>query len=582
MATTRIKDKISAIVSSQLPEFIQSDYSTFVSFIEAYYKFLEQDQGALELVQNARSYADLDTTTDSFVDYFLNTYAKNIPIGVLGDKKLLIKRIKDLYESKGSELSFKLLFNLLFQQNVEVNYPYQNVLRASAGRWQQRVSVRVRTVSGNRNDILNRSLFYTNSGVDYNTPINETRILTENLTELFLDQNLASPTYTIGDTVYVRDANGNDVFVGTLDPTTTTYEIIRAGLGFKVGQIYTINAVGGVSTLIRVSNVSTTGEITDIKFVSYGYGFPDTIFSVDIDPNKNISETADILSDITQGFSETVTLYKYDPNEGARYFLEQYTDTNSYTYHSANASTTTTATAASSTSTKPPSYATIRFNVGALSRYPGSYVTNDSFISEADIRLEDDLLYQPFAYQTITQVDITEFFDIITQLIHPAGQRLFNNRLIRNSIDISGNVSVVSRSNIFNEALSVFDVLDQQSYNLAKVHAETANIVELAALTVSKPLSDNNISTSDVSNISIQPTFSDNVAPTEATVLDISIELSHASNVIEQATLTINKQINNTDSIVTITESANGTIQSYFAETDYVSELYVGSTFTLI
>ena len=71
MPTTRIKDKISELVNSQLPEFIRTDYSTFVAFLEYYYKFLEQDQGALELVQNARQYSDIDQTADSFVNYFI-------------------------------------------------------------------------------------------------------------------------------------------------------------------------------------------------------------------------------------------------------------------------------------------------------------------------------------------------------------------------------------------------------------------------------------------------------------------------------------------------------------------------------
>ena len=43
MASTRLTEKISAIVSSQFPEFIQKDHQTFVEFVELYYKFLEQD-----------------------------------------------------------------------------------------------------------------------------------------------------------------------------------------------------------------------------------------------------------------------------------------------------------------------------------------------------------------------------------------------------------------------------------------------------------------------------------------------------------------------------------------------------------
>ena len=78
MTTTRIKDKISQLVRSQFPEFIQSDYNTFITFIEAYYRFLEQDQGANELIQNSRSYSDIDLTTEAFVKYFLNADFKAI------------------------------------------------------------------------------------------------------------------------------------------------------------------------------------------------------------------------------------------------------------------------------------------------------------------------------------------------------------------------------------------------------------------------------------------------------------------------------------------------------------------------
>ena len=94
MPTTRIKDKISELVNSQLPEFIRTDYSTFVAFLEYYYKFLEQDQGALELVQNARQYSDIDQTADSFVNYFITNYAKDLPYSLQINKPLLIKKIK--------------------------------------------------------------------------------------------------------------------------------------------------------------------------------------------------------------------------------------------------------------------------------------------------------------------------------------------------------------------------------------------------------------------------------------------------------------------------------------------------------
>ena len=73
MATTRINEKVSELVNSQLPEFIRSDYTTFVAFLEYYYKFLEQDQSPQEVIQNVRSYGDSETTIESLIDVFFNS-----------------------------------------------------------------------------------------------------------------------------------------------------------------------------------------------------------------------------------------------------------------------------------------------------------------------------------------------------------------------------------------------------------------------------------------------------------------------------------------------------------------------------
>lgn len=575
MTTTRIQEKISRLVSSQFPEFVQTDYSKFVSFVEAYYRFLEQDQGALEVVQNARSYNDIDKTTESFIQYFINTYASELPVSTSADKRLLVKNIKDFYESKGSEISFKYLFNLLFQTNVDVEYPYQYVLRASAGKWQQRNSLRILTIEGNRDEILNRTLLYTSRGQDFSTPIIEVKNLTDILTEVFLDSNFLASEYQLGDFVEVREGN-NLIFRGVIDPTPTTSFISRAGSGFKRGQIYNINFAGGSGTLVKVSNVTPSGGVEEIKFISFGGGYPDFIFTVDLDPNKTVSEIADIISDRTQGFKSFGSILSYSNTSPSRYFLENYVD-EFYVFSSEVSFSDNVFNAASTTTSKPDNYATIQFNPGALGTYPGSFVSNEGLISEFDVRLENDLLYQPFAYQTNTDVDISLFFDIVTKLIHPAGQRLFNNRILSVTADLQSNVSVIARANIFVEALSSFDTPDLYSANISKPFIETIPINESNSYVLSKPIEDSTISISDTFKL-FQSVFQDNISPIEASILNISKIQSDIANTIEQAELTINKQI---ESNVAFSETGLGTIQSYFAEA-YVGEDYVGSSFTLI
>ena len=250
MPTTRIKEKISKLVSGHVPEFVKSDYTTFVSFIEAYYRFLEQDQGALEVVQNAKEYGDIDRTLDSFVNYFIANYAQDISYNVLLNKRLLVKRIKDLYEAKGSELSFKLLFKLLYDTVVDTSHPYDNVLIASDGTWDQRVSLRIEITSGSITNIVDRFLTITKNNIVYNDAIVRVKLLDADLYEVFLKSSSATP-YEIGDSVSVI-SNNNAIFTGIVRPTTVSTRITAPGTGFKAGQIFNVPLAGGTNTLIRI------------------------------------------------------------------------------------------------------------------------------------------------------------------------------------------------------------------------------------------------------------------------------------------------------------------------------------------
>jgi hypothetical protein len=79
--------------------------------------------------------SDVDISIDEFEQQFYNAYATYLPKDVDVDKAVLIKNVLPLYLSKGSEKSFKLLFRLLFSEELEVIYPKNNVLKASDGKW---------------------------------------------------------------------------------------------------------------------------------------------------------------------------------------------------------------------------------------------------------------------------------------------------------------------------------------------------------------------------------------------------------------------------------------------------------------
>ena len=82
MSHVQEQDKLltSLLVERQVPEFVREEHPLFINFLEAYYEFLENEQGTqnndltteskrLRLVQ------DIDSSLQSFEDNFLNTFA---------------------------------------------------------------------------------------------------------------------------------------------------------------------------------------------------------------------------------------------------------------------------------------------------------------------------------------------------------------------------------------------------------------------------------------------------------------------------------------------------------------------------
>ena len=63
--------KTSLLVEGQVPEFVREEYPLFVTFLEAYYEFLENKQGTnkndlLTQAKNLKTVFDVDQSIDDF------------------------------------------------------------------------------------------------------------------------------------------------------------------------------------------------------------------------------------------------------------------------------------------------------------------------------------------------------------------------------------------------------------------------------------------------------------------------------------------------------------------------------------
>jgi len=137
----------SLLVPSQLPEFIRDEpnYSNFVVFLQAYYEWMELNGNVIEQTKNLLKYKDIDQTTNEFIKYFYNDFLSYFPTDTLTNQAELIKLAKKLYQSKGTPASYKLLFRILFNTDVDFLNTNDVTFKASSGSWYITKSIKIST-----------------------------------------------------------------------------------------------------------------------------------------------------------------------------------------------------------------------------------------------------------------------------------------------------------------------------------------------------------------------------------------------------------------------------------------------------
>ena len=462
------RPSVSSLVAQQVPEHIRNNNEGFVTFLEAYYKYLEQNH-QLEF----NSIRDLDTTLDSFIEWFRKELAIGLPLNTEVDERFLLQNIKQHYLAKGSELSYKFLFKVLYNKDIELAYPSTQMLRASDGKWSQDISVFVRIEQGDPDDIIGRL-------VDVITPTKILRVLvdrrqyveieveraikvSDDVYEFIIDRNYFGDI-KVGDRLRYRDDPKGIFFTGDILATTSELVIQEGGTGFKVGQLYNIRNFDGYGSIIKVTKVNSEGKIEAAEFIKYGIGYS-TDFITTIIPQSGQEEegyagttTIRVLNDLSitdrmDGFSETGTVNKYDYNAadtangetGGNYVDGTYVG---FVYNEFGIST-----ADSQISEFDP--AIIDVKLGSLARYPGYYTNNDGFLNDA-IFIQDSRYYQAFSYVVKIDETLEEYRTAVKTLIHPAGLALFGEYDVRNEFDISLELESLIKILSINENDEVF------------------------------------------------------------------------------------------------------------------------------
>ena len=215
-------------------------------------------------------YRNLETSIDQYVDYLRDELYPSIPVTYFGDKRLVAQHFKEFFESKSNEQSYRFLFKLLYNENVEFYYPGTDILRISDGNFEKTQIIRTIAVSADTRDIflfLNKTIRGETSGVLANVvDIKKFFIGAIEIAEMTL--KLVSGTFTAGeDIVDIEDEDLSTTIFGIVSAVT----VVDGGSGYEEGDIITITG-DGADAQAAVSSIKES-PISALTVNTVGHGY---------------------------------------------------------------------------------------------------------------------------------------------------------------------------------------------------------------------------------------------------------------------------------------------------------------------
>ena len=262
---------ISDVVEGQLPAFVRTEGPTLAKFIKAYYQWMEVSNNTIEVAKNLSEYQDIDDTYAKYFEYFEREILASIPSSVLVDKTLLAKHIKDLNKARGSEISYQLLFRILYDEEINFYYPGDDMLRVSDGRWTVEKSIRVGAPGmGDISDVTGLVITGATSGaVGRIERITDTFEAGRRVNELFLSSVAGS--FTDGETVRNAANTITSTIINTVGPLSDVM-ITKGGAYHQLNDQISLSSDSGSGALGQVTTIDDTSAIT-FTVVDGGLGY---------------------------------------------------------------------------------------------------------------------------------------------------------------------------------------------------------------------------------------------------------------------------------------------------------------------
>lgn len=447
---------------------------------------------------------------------------------------LILKNIKQLYQSKGSEQALQYILKATKNVDSEIRYPWKQVLKPSDGRWQRQFAVNIQVDSATWHHIPTdfNTVLVEIPSTDPNNPDSTFESRTIVKLEIFGSQ---SENYDTEDWWWRRHNENED---GSYDPNRLTF-LDNGAIDFESGYPNTYGRFGDrkITPFIRlyfeddpktfigqyIKVVATNDETgqqyiaLDGRVVSGVKGFDivepgrswqvgqiftaskESLWQIYNQPYQQVGDDGYAQSNairindkgVLVQYSTDVPLIGRVTAVGDHGEIQSAEIVQLGDHLPSNASKVITVSPLFNNHIDPTAYqATIKLVYGPQTNVMGYFDDNSGMISDNDIRLQDNYYYQKFSYDIVANADPATYIEMAEKL-HPAGTKMFTTYVLEADLDNESNFDVVTGAPLL--TISLFDiaiVTDKLTKTIKKNLSDQSIIQDLLTLTTIKEFSD--------------------------------------------------------------------------------------------
>ena len=225
-------------------------------------------------IQQLLDYADVDKTISGFLTKFRNAFLTSVPDRLYEgvDKRNLTKNIKSLYQSKGTKRASEIFFKLLLNEDAEIRYPKDEMLRVSDGKWDTKKILRCLVVGTSEPANLVGQTITQGSSTAIVEDVFKFLIGGVEVTELVLGDDSVSGTFNAGENITGTDNTDSNVIVTlTVSSIINEKPIVNDGALYNEDDTVEITA-GGTGASVKVGTIGP-GTIQEVLVDTGGSGY---------------------------------------------------------------------------------------------------------------------------------------------------------------------------------------------------------------------------------------------------------------------------------------------------------------------